>query len=83
MFPQDFRNSPKKVYLKHEFGKVMRELKKCKKKNLLKVKSQVELLAFGAYMLESLQSFNNSQSPLHDFYAKPTANMSKMQNLCH
>ena len=33
-----------------------------KKKKLLKVKSQVEVLAFGGYMFESLQSFNNSQA---------------------
>ena len=40
----------------------MREFNKQKK--LLKVKSQVEVLAFGAYMFESLQSFNNSQVKL-------------------
>ena len=33
-----------------------------KEKKLLKVKSQVEVLAFGGYMFESLQSFNNSQA---------------------
>ena len=31
-----------------------------KKKKLLKLKSQAEVLAFGAYMFDSLQSFNNS-----------------------
>ena len=35
-----------------------------KEKKLLKVKSQVEVLAFGGYMFESLQSFNNSQANL-------------------
>ena len=41
------------IYLKREFGKGMRELNKYKKKKLLKVKSQVEVLAFGAYVFES------------------------------
>ena len=31
-------------------------------KKLLKVKPQAEVLAFGAYVFESLQSFNNSLS---------------------
>ena len=39
----------------------MGELNKYKKKKLLMVKSQVEVLAFGAYIFESLQSFNNPQ----------------------
>ena len=52
------------IYLKHEFDKGMRELNKYKKKKLLKVKPQAEVLAFGAYMFESLQSFNNSQVKL-------------------
>ena len=47
--------------MKHEFDKGMRELNKYKKKKLLKVKPQAEVLAFGVYMFESLQSFNNSQ----------------------
>ena len=38
-------------------------------KKLLKVKPHAEVIAFGAYMFESLQKF------------KPTANMSKLQNL--
>ena len=38
----------------------MRELNKHNKKKLLKVKPQAEVLAFGAYMFESLQSFNNN-----------------------
>ena len=33
-----------------------------KKKKLLKVKSQVEVLAFGGNMFEGLQSFNDSQA---------------------
>ena len=41
------------IYLKHEFDKGMRELNKYKKKKFLKVKSQVEVLAFGAYVFES------------------------------
>ena len=41
------------IYLKHEFDKGMRELNKYKKKKFLKVKSQVEVLAFGAYAFES------------------------------
>ena len=43
----------------------MRELNKYKKKKLLKVKPQAEVLAFGSYMFESLQSFNNSQVEAH------------------
>ena len=41
------------VCLKHELDKGMRELNKYKKKKFLKVKSQVEVLAFGAYVFES------------------------------
>ena len=41
------------IYLKHEFDKGMRELNKYKKKKFLKVKSQVEVLAFGVYVFES------------------------------
>ena len=42
------------IYLKYEFDKGMRELNKYKKKKkFLKVKSQVEVLAFGAYVFES------------------------------
>ena len=41
------------IYLKHESDKDMRELNKYKKKKFLKVKSQVEVLAFGAYVFES------------------------------
>ena len=52
------------IYLKREFDKGMRELKKHQKKKLFKVKSQVEVLAFGAYVFESYQSFNNSQVKL-------------------
>ena len=50
---------------KQESDKGMRELNKYKKKKLLKVKPQAEVLAFGAYMFESLQSFNNSQVEAH------------------
>ena len=50
---------------KQEFDKGMRELNKYKKKKLLKVKPQAEVLAFGSYMFESLQSFNNSQVEAH------------------
>ena len=42
----NFHNSPSTVYLKHKFDKGTRELNKCKKKKLLKVKFQVEVLAF-------------------------------------
>ena len=41
------------IYLKQEFDQGMRELNKYKKKKLLKMKSQVEVLAFGAYVFES------------------------------
>ena len=41
------------IFLKHEIDKGMRELNKYKKKKFLKVKSQVEVLAFGAYVFES------------------------------
>ena len=42
-----------KYYLKHEFDKGMRELNKTKKNKLLKMKSHVEVLAFGAHVFES------------------------------
>ena len=42
----------------------MGELNKYKKQKLLTVKSQVEVFALGAYLFESLQSFNNSQVKL-------------------
>ena len=48
-----------------------------KKKKLLKVKPQAELLAFGAYMFESLQSFNNSQVKAHSMFS-----MSNLQLIC-
>ena len=38
--------------MKHELDKGMRELNKYNKKKFLKVKSQVEVLAFGAYLFE-------------------------------
>ena len=41
------------IYIKRELDKGMRELNKYKKKKFLKVKSQVEVLAFGAYVFES------------------------------
>ena len=41
------------IYLKHKFDKGMRELNKYKKKKFVKVKSQVEVLAFGVYVFES------------------------------
>ena len=63
--------------MKHEFDKGMRELNKYKKKNLLKVKPQAEVLAFGAYMFESLQSFNNSQVEAHSMVS-----MSNLQLIC-
>ena len=47
--------------MKHEFDKGIGELNKYQEKKLLKVKPQAEGLAFGAYMFESLQSFNNAQ----------------------
>ena len=50
---RDFCNSPENVYLKHEFDKAMSELNKYKKKKFGKVKSQVEVLAFAAYVFES------------------------------
>ena len=63
--------------MKHEFDKGMRELNKYKKKKLLKVKPQAEVLAFGAYMFESLQSFNNSQVEAHSMFS-----MSNLQLIC-
>ena len=42
----------------------MRELNKYQKKKFRKMKSQCEVLAFGAYVFESEQSFNNSQVKL-------------------
>ena len=50
---RDFCNSSKKIFLKHEFDKGMRELNRYMKKKFLKVRSQVEVLAFGAYVFES------------------------------
>ena len=50
---RDFCNSPEKVYLKHEFDKGMREFNKYQKKIFWKVKSHVEVLAFGEYVFES------------------------------
>ena len=47
----------------------MRELDKYKKKKLLKVKPEAEVLAFGAYMFESLHSFNNSQVKAHTIFS--------------
>ena len=41
------------IYLKHKFDKGMHELNKYKKKKFVKVKSQVEVLAFGVYVFES------------------------------
>ena len=41
------------IYLKHKFDQGMRELNKYKKKKFVKVKSQVEVLAFGVYVFES------------------------------
>ena len=57
-------NSPSTVYLKHKFDKGMRELNKCEQKELLKVKFQIEVLAFGTDMFEILQIFNNSKVKL-------------------
>ena len=47
---------------------------------LLLVESQAEVLAFafGAYMFESLESFNNSQVKAHSMFF-----MSKLKKLCH
>ena len=63
--------------MKHEFDKGMRELNKYKKKKLLKAKLQAEVLAFGACMFESLQSFNNSQVKAHSIFS-----MSNLQLIC-
>ena len=43
-----------------------------------------EVFAFRAYMFESLQSFYNAliKAKSVSFLVKPTANMSKVQNLC-
>ena len=41
------------------------------------MKPQAEILAFGAYMLESLQSFNNSQVKAHSMFS-----MSNLQLIC-
>ena len=43
-----------------------------KKKKLLKVKSQVEVLASGAYVFESQQSFNKSQVKLTTCFSRQT-----------
>ena len=40
----------------------MRKLNKYKKKKLMKVKPQAEVLAFGAYKFESLQSLPNHRT---------------------
>ena len=48
-----------------------------KKKKLFKAKPQVEVLVFGAYMFESLQSFNNSQVKAHSMFSMP-----KLQLIC-
>ena len=71
--------------MKHEFDKGMRELNKYKKKKLLKVKPQAEVLAFGAYMFESLQSFNNSQVKAHSMFSMSNLQLlcPKLQNLSH
>ena len=50
---RDFRISPEKIDLKEKSEKGMREWNKYKKKIFWKVKSQVEVLAFGAYVFES------------------------------
>ena len=66
------------IYIfEHEFDKGMRELDKYKKKKLLKVKPEAEVLAFGAYMFESLHSFNNSQVKAHTIFS-----MSKLHLIC-
>ena len=44
---------------------------------LLKVKPQAEVLTFGVYMFESLQSFNNSQVKAHFMFS-----MSNLQLIC-
>ena len=48
-------------------------------KKLLKVKPQAEVLAFGAYVFESLQSFNNSLSQVKAHSMFP---MSNLQLIC-
>ena len=65
--------------MKHEFDKGMRELNKYKKKKVIegKVKPQAEVLAFGAYIFESLQSFNNSQVKAHSMFS-----LSNLQLIC-
>ena len=40
-----------------------------KKRKLLKVKPQPEVLDFEEYMFESLQSFNNSQGKAHSMFS--------------
>ena len=47
------------------------------KKKLLKVKPQTEVLAFGAYMFQSLQCFTNSQVKAHSMFS-----MSNLQLIC-
>ena len=54
-----------KVYLKYKFDiKVCVNWINIRKKKLLKVKYQIEVFAYGAYMFGSLQSFNDSQMKL-------------------
>ena len=43
----------------------------------MKVKPQAEVLAFGAYMFESLQSFNDSQGKAHSVFS-----ISNLQLIC-
>ena len=47
------------------------------RKKLLKVKSQVEVIAFGAFMFQSLRSFNNSQVKTYSMFS-----MSSLQLIC-
>ena len=63
--------------MKHEFGKGMRELNKYKKKRLLKVKPLTAVLAFGAYMFKTLQSFKISHVKAHSMFS-----MSNLQQIC-
>ena len=50
---RDFRNSPKKVYFNTNSIKVSENSINIGKKIFWKVKSQVEVLPFGAYVFES------------------------------
>ena len=47
------------------------------RKKLLRMKPQAEVLAFGAYMFESLQSFYNSLIKVHSMFS-----MSNLQLIC-